>query len=183
MKRNITNNAKTVALIKRLTSCEYAKNYLDSASFFNAVIETEPKRGYFIESRQFEDTYGNTEPREYILKCCAKRNNNKVASNISKVIEFKSKYKADSFFSDMEFTDTSALILERSQVTRSIFDAMTKRYTRIYDNGLTALYVNENHNSIKSYCEGSFVDIHALNDDIFDAEIKRHNDFYLANEA
>lgn len=161
--------------IKRKLGNEFAKNYKESAPMFNARIETESKKGYFVESSQFFASNGDKLKREYCLKVIGE-------NHVSKVAEFKNRDNALSFFSGMEFTNNGALVLDRFELqNRDSFDALVSRdyHHKLYDNGLSCLYSFELFGRFITYTEGSVVRFHCSTNDIFKSEVKQHHDFFL----
>lgn len=148
---------KVSTAIKTYLGSSKAKMYLDSASMFNAKIETEAFGRYFIESSQFEDSKGYKADREYALKFIGD-------NHIYKVMEFKSKHFADKFWANKEKTKEGALVLDRFNCPREWFDKRVDNHYRIeeklYDNGYTAFYSFELLERSISYCEGSIVEYH-----------------------
>ncbi len=149
--------ANVQTIIKSVLGSSSAKMYMESASFFNARIETECASRYFVESSQFEDTRGNKAPREYHLKFIGD-------GHVYKVMKFDSKYHADKFWKDKEFTKEGALVLDRFTCPRNWFDRRVSDHYRtnekLYDNGYTAFYTFELMERSISYCEGDIVEYH-----------------------
>ncbi len=168
------NVMKTIA---RLLGSNKSKMYADSASMFNAQIESTVKKRYFLESSQFECSDGSFLNREYALKVITD-------NHIFKIVDFNdSMVKALNCFDNLEFLNSGALVLERSFFSYDAFITITKNCDRIYDNGYTACYKNSLNNIIYSFCEGDFVKIHCSTSDIFEKECKNHNEYYIKHEA
>lgn len=152
---------------------EFGKNYRDSASCFNAKIETSTKQRYFIESTQFVSSRFERLPREYHLKCISD-------SSINKVMTFKNRNQAMTFFKDIEFLPSGALVVERYLLNAVQFYAKMNYggYQSLYDNGLTACFYRWHQNRLMSFCEGDVVNIHCSTDAIFEAEKAAHLNYF-----
>lgn len=147
--------------IARKIGKEFAKNYRESAPFFNARIETGIKKGYFLESIQFVDSKGNKAKREYKLKCIGE-------SSIQSVLEFKNEYQARKFFDSMVFLESGALVLEKSNTTAIQFYSKLNafQYERLYNDGYTCCFWLWYKNEFHSFCEGDQTILHCATDKI-----------------
>lgn len=163
-----------IKAIKQAYGKEYARNYENSASFFNAIIESTVKHGFFIESSQYEDLRGNRPfPREYALKVIG-------VNHVHNVKQFKTRYQAFKFFETMEFIN-GCLVIDRfvtpgrSDFNRYLLAVNTdKPLTKSYDDGLSAFYHCEPLNYAISYYEGDCVEFSTVNghSGLVDAHVK-----------
>tara|TARA_R110000851_G_C12790382_1_gene536301 strand:- start:48 stop:596 length:549 start_codon:yes stop_codon:yes gene_type:complete len=167
--QDLENNGVIIFIENRLGSAR-AKMYRDSAPFFNAVVETNMKGNYFIESSMFTCSDGEDMPRAYKLKC--------VGLNVLTVKDFKNRNEALTFYANMEFTSTGALILERSLVSNSnVYYSEAKsmhHYNKHYDNGYSALVGCGHSKELFSYCEGDTCLIHSYSCEVYDNELQAH---------
>lgn len=169
--------------IKNKLGADRAKMYANSASMFNAAIESSVFAGaYFVESSQFVGSDNVAMPREYHLKV--------IGSHVSKVLDFKNKQQSIDFVNSAmgrkESLNSGALVIERGFISREIYDNqhVNKNHSqRYYDNGYTALYGTKYNGFLFSYCEGDLMQAHCATDEIYDREVKNHVDFYNENEG
>ena len=146
-----------------------AVNYRDSASMFNAVIETCLNGRYFLESSQFVGSNGKAMAREYCLKVIGD-------NNISKVLEFGSKKTAAfRFWENLEFTKKGGLVLERSQCTQWAFDGeftseaqSEYMYQSAYSYAFNIWFKQE----IRTYAEGDYTRLHFATEALYKSEVK-----------
>ena len=157
-------------------SAKFATNYINSADMFNAKIITNCNRDYFIESQfmvHSDQTVSNT---RYLLKCIKN-------DCIEEVTFFNDESKALAFFENMKFTDLGALIVECCNVERNTFVKITTDLQCSYDNGYTALYCEALYSIIHSYCEGDYLKLHCISNDVYHDELFTYADFYQKNEG
>lgn len=157
-----------------------ANMYLNSAGMFSAIIESEVRNNYFVESSQFTCSTGEVMPREYHLKVIAD-------NHVFKVLNLgQSKNKALETFKNLEFLKSGALVISRELVTRSIFDSECNHkyyaHNRLYDNGFTACFYCPFERYLLIWCEGDKTVIHCSKAHIFRIEKKAHLDFFRENE-
>ena len=154
-----------------------SNRYKESASMFNAVIETKLKGAYFIESSQFVCSDGSSMPREYTLKCIND-------TTVVPVIEFYSKQAAFKFFDNIKFTRDGGLILERSLINRAIFRLQlntTARAEQMYYSDYTEAYSVGYKSEIHTYTEGDYIHTVYDTDKLYENAVKSYTKFNVDN--
>lgn len=150
------NNA-VINAIHNILGATHASNYSSSAYLFKAVIETDHKRRYFIESSQFVSSRGEKLPREYCLKFISD-------THVYKIRDFINRAEAMRFYENMEFLKNGALVLERFMLSRDQYDSLVnlKGYfdKPLYDNGYNCYHSNQALEKAVTYCEGNVVKLH-----------------------